>query len=523
MKSHVLRDYSEKLYRNEHLGFSFQGDTMTKVLDIYEILETWTRTGKRNLVIETLKKTDFSKYTLEETILIGKIANRNHLYNFSLRLLFKRKQELQQLKIKLPEDLITTYATALLGIGATEEAQDLLSTIQNHLPALLSYAISFFSSWNYEAAIPLLKKYLKMQKDEYLTLVGRINLIAAIIGIGDYQQGQILLEKLKNDLKDNPKASVLYGNCWEIQSQIDIENKEYHKALASLAQAKLIFKDQLTRYLLYVNKWEAISHLALSPEDEFAKDRVRHIIHEAKILRNWETIRDCEFQFARFTNNVELIQKNLLGTPYSGYHKRLNKLYQIKLEKTFSFNYSPRQYFHTPNSLEKFTTQNPVAFSDSHQACSLGIKIFNLLLKDFYKPARLGVIHHYLYPNNYFNPYTSAHNIRNQIYRFNKISDAKNIPIKIYVEKGDTFLKTTNLKLIISPLNKQYKNKDQHHLNKLIQFFKGQSFTAKAASHKLNISVRKVNSIIKLGITKNKIKRLAQGRTSSYKLSNQSK
>lgn len=523
MKSHVLRVYSEKLYRNEHLGFTFQGETMPDIVNIYEILETWTRTGKRNLVIETLKKTDFSKYTLEETILIGKIANRNHLYNFSLRLLFKRKQELQQLKIKLPEELITTYAAALLGIGATEEAQNLLSTIQNHLPALLSYAISFFSSWNYDASIPVLKKYLKLQKDEYLTLVGRINLIAAIIGTGDYQQGQVLLEKLKIDLKDNPKASVLYGNCWEIQSQIDIENKEYHKALASLAQSKLIFKDQLTRYLLYVNKWEAISQLALAPDNDFAREKVHHIIHEAKILRNWETIRDCEFQFARFTNNEALIQKNLLGTPYSGYHKRLKKLYQIKLEKTFSFNYSPGQYFHSANTLKECTAINPTVFSDTHESCGLGIKIFNLLLKDFYKPARLGIIHHYLYPDSYFNPYTSAHNIRNQIYRFNQISEAKDIPIKIYVEKGDTFLKTTDLELIISPSNKHYKNKDQYYLNKLMQFFKGHSFTSKRASHKLKVSVRKANLIIRLGINKNKIKKLSQGRTSLYRLSNQSK
>jgi hypothetical protein len=482
-----------------------------------EKLEFWTRTGKRSLVIEAFKKTNFSKLSLTEKITLGKIANRNHLYTIALKILFRQKQEFDERKEIAPEDFITTYAASLLGLGAAEEAQELLKKIQHHPQALLSYAISFFSSWNYEASLPLLKKYLKLQTDPYMSLVGRINLIAASIGLGDYVGGQAQLRDLIADLKDNPKASVLYGNCWEIQAQIDIESKEYEKALQSLETSKLIFKDQLTRYLLYVNKWEAVAKLALNPESDFNQKRLIEIISQAKSLRNWETIRDSEFQFAKYTGNYELIQKNLLGTPFKGYHQRIEKLYNIHLDKDFHYAYSPENYL-SLNTISSIALLEKNDFHEDNLGSSTGVRILNLLLKDFYKPARSGVVHHFLNPETYYNPFSSAHNIRNHIYRFNKSCSANEIPVSIYINHGDIFLKLSNDKAIsISAKTRTYKSGKEWSLDQISTHFKGTTFSAAQVAERLKISKRQANYLIKQALMENKLTKINAGRSSLYR------
>lgn len=491
--------------------------------DLNEKLEFWTRSGKRSLVIESLKKTNYSKLGLTEKIILGKIANRNHLYTIALKILFRQKQEFDERGEKAPEDFVTTYAAALLGLGAAEEAQELLKKIQQHPPALLSYAISFFSSWNYEASLPLLKKYLKLQTDPYMSLVGRINLIAASIGLGDYVGGQVQLRDLITDLKDNPKASVLYGNCWEIQAQIDIENKEYEKALQSLETSKIIFKDQLTRYLLYVNKWEAVAKLALNPKSDLNQKNLIEIINQAKQLRNWETIRDSEFQFAKYTANYELIQKNLLGTPFKGYHQRIKKLYNIQLDENFLYAYAPETYL----SQNAMLSESVLDKKDLHKeklGSATGVKILNLLLKDFYKPLRAGVVHHFLNPNTYFNPFSSAHNIRNHIYRFNNSCTTNAIPLSIFINRGDIFLKlSSNKPISISAKSRVFKSGREWSLSQISANFKGTTFSAAKVAEKLKISKRQANYLIKQALVDKDLIKINAGRSSLYKFSNHRK
>lgn len=488
-----------------------------------EKLENWTRSGKRSFVIEALKKTNFSTLSLVEKIVLGKIANRNHLYTIALKILFREKQKFEELNEPPPEDFITTYAAALLGLGAAEEAQELLKKIQHHPQALFIYAISFFSSWNYETSLPLLQKYLKIQTDPYMSLVGRINLIAASIGLGDYTGGQSQLRELISDLKDNPKASVLYGNCWEIQAQIDIENKEYEKALQSLETSKFIFKDQLTRYLLYVNKWEAVAKLALNPHSESHQKNLIEIINQAKFLRNWETIRDSEFQFAKYTGNHELIQKNLLGTPFKGYHQRIKKLYNLHLNEDFLYAYSPETYL-SQNPRQTHSLLNKKDLHEDLLGSPTGVKILNLLLKDFYKPLRSGLVHHFLNPNTYYNPFSSAHNIRNHIYRFNNSCKSNAIPLAIFINHGDIFLKISNEKAIsVSAKTRTYKSGKELKLSQISMHFKGMSFSAAKVAEKLNVSKRQANYLIKQALIDKALVKLQGGRSSLYKFSNHRK
>lgn len=484
--------------------------------DLFEKLENWTRSGKKGLAVEALKQIDRSQLDIEELVVLAKFTNRNHVYSLTLQYLYKEKQKAFEMKIQLPQDFITTYAAALLGVGATEEARSLLKTQQNSPPALLSYALSFFSTWDYEKSIPILKKYLKIQTDEYMLLVGRINLVAAYIGKGDYEIGQNLLLNLQKDIIKNPKASVLYGNTFEIQSQIDIENKDYIKAQNSLDNAKEIFKDQLTRYSLYVNKWQAVAQLALQPDSLLFQNQLLDVKKQALTLRNWETLRDCDFQLARFTENDVLLQRNLVGTPFVGYHRRIKHLYGLEVNTAKPFFYNPESDQNLISTADLDLTSPPQELMSSKNCLNL----LNLLTRDFYRPARIGVLHAALFPAEYFNPFTSPQRIRNTILRLNQINRELQTGLSVEVKHGDVFLRIERQVAIKLFFKASLFDKENEFLKFIKRYFKGKYFTARDVCAALKISLRQAQNILKTGIEKKTIERIAKGRSTIYRISN---
>jgi tetratricopeptide (TPR) repeat protein len=522
LKSHVLHESADKLIDVEPLQLASQvGTRASEDMDfkeLHEKLEDWTRSGKRSLVIECLKALDRTKLSLLELIVIAKIANRNHLYSQSLRYLFQEKQMAEEQQQPLPPELATTYSAALLGLGATEEAQGLLKTQLHHAPALFSYSLSHFSTWSYDSAIASFKKYLCLPTDPYMHLVGRINLVAAYIGTGDYITGNTLLTELMADIADNPQASILYANCWEIKSQIEIENKEYDQALESLRISKTVFKDQLTRYLLYVNKWEAVARLAKRPQSLEHQRALLNIKHQGQELRNWETIRDCDFQLARLTSNPELMERVLQGTPFKGYHLRLKKLYGLELQKKEDFTFVPGINFLTEkNTLKIDLTQPPEALVRLPSCLNLLL----LLSHDFYKPPRFGVLHAGLHPGEHYNPFTSPQRIRNSILRLNKVNAELKNGIKVFVESGDVFIESSQGQGITIASFKTRFAKIDYLLKLLCTKMKGQRLSSPQVAQIMEISQRSAVTLLNNGIRKNRIQRFGKGKNTSYRVSNQ--
>jgi tetratricopeptide (TPR) repeat protein len=483
---------------------------------LHEKLEEWTRVGKRGMVIDSLKKLDRSRCQVDDLIAFSKIANRNHLYTLSLKFLYKDKQTTEEQKKSLSTDFITTYSAALLGIGATEEAQKLLKTQLENPQALFSYSLSHFSTWSYESAITYFKKYLRLQPDGYMHLVGRINLIAAFIGSGDYQSGKILLSDFMKDIKDNPRATILYANCWEIKAQIEIEEKDFRQALQSLNFSKTIFKDQLTRYLLYVNKWEAVAELALNPGSLENQQKLMNIKHQAKTLRNWETMRDCDFQLARFTQNSKLMQRTLWGTPFPDYHDRVRILYGYEIQSEKDFLFVPEEN----ENLSGSTSVDLIQPADVLIQQTQCLNLLRVLTRDFYKPPRFGVLHAELHPAEYYNPFTSAQGIRNTILRLNKLNGKMQNGLVVKVEGGDVFLHSLQGKALRIQNSKRLFEKKQYWLQLICANFKGKRFTTSSLENLIDLSKRSLIEVLNYGIQKNKLKKYGLGKATYYKISN---
>lgn len=475
-------------------------------------LNEQTKLGHRIEVLAALKKINKNQINLEALVEFADLALRNNDFNLSLKFLYSQMRENTD-EIIYHEKLLTTYATALIGVGANAEAKTILQKIKNNPATLLSHAFLLFSEWDYTSSIPLIVKYMKQQTDPYKKIVGQINLVAAYIGSGEMNKGEQELTLMRKELASFPEAKILLGNSWEIQSQLDIYRGNYTQALESLQTSANILGDNLNRYLLYVNKWKAVANLSINPKQPKAIENLQKIKQQAFQIRNWETVRDCDFHLARLTNNESLLSRILCGTPYRGYRSRIDKLYNLKIKSDKSFIYCPMAQDLESKTIDLDLQELPKSIQNKSTTKSL----LKILTSDIYKPPRVGVVFHALYPEEYFNPFTSPSRVRNSILRFNAQMNDVNKAFQIKIIKGDVLLFSKNFKSIKVPIHSNTKNQSFELIINFRKTWGGGYFKTSDFSKFHSISKVSALKLINFFLEKKWLIRTDQGKSTYYR------
>lgn len=476
-------------------------------------LDNWTKQGYKSLVLKELIRIVKAHPDPEYLPQLARIANRNHAYVLAFRILHSVISLDREGRGNASPDALITYATSLLWIGALEEAQSCLKRVKNSTEALLTQAFIYFAQWDYKKSIPILVKYVNAsQISTYQKLVGEINLLAAYISTGNFNQARTLVEILSEKLSADPNYKILYGNCLELQAQIEIHEGAFDRALVFLQEAEEILKELPGRSLLYVKKWKAIVGLSLHPAVQDSHDAIAIVKKEALLLRNWETLRDCDFHAARLTSDKNLLDRVLLGTPYQGYHDRIKLVFGISAPPLHDLTYCPGEISRPPlkigldlEDIYGKTFLNPTSWS-----------LLQLLTKDIYRPPRMGVVFSTLYPDEYFNPYTSPQRVRNSVFRFNEWAELQTIDFRIKINQGDFFLVSSEKQAIKCISRHRPLQSWQATLNAFKLQNESRSFTSLNVSEFLGISQRNALNIIKKGLAKRKLQKIGQGKNCRY-------
>lgn len=476
-------------------------------------LDSLTKQGQRLLVLKELSRLIKSGLTSSIRPQLARIANRNHSYVLALRILHPLIREDREKMAEAGSEALNIYATSLMWIGALEESQECLHRIKGSTDALLTEAFVYFAQWDYIKSIPPLLKYINSsQTSPYQKLVGRINLLAAYIAFGDLKLAKDVFEPLIQELQSNPNYKLLHGNCLELRAQIAILDTDYKSALNFLGDSEKSLSDQPGRYLLYVNKWKAVCNLALSPQDSIAKESLLKVKDEALLLKNWETIRDCDFHLARLSENHDLLQRILLGTPYQGYHDRVQSLFGVSMSQSRRLEFCPSE----PSTSPIRTGLDLNKISENAFLNSTSWPLIRLMTKDIYRPPRMGVVFNGIYGREYFDPFTSPQRVRNSIFRFNEWAEQNSCEFKIKIHDGD-------FKLVGAPGLSILTTQRERPLDSwqaALMFFKQQnesrSFSSSDLAKILGITQRSAVSILQKGLGSNKIQKIGKGRNSRY-------
>jgi len=142
--------------------------------------------------------------------------------------------------------------------------------------------------------------------------------------------------------------------------------------------------------------------------------------------------------------------------------------------------------------------------------------LLQLLTKDIYRPARMGVVFSGLYPKEYYDPFHSPQRVRNSVFRFNQWAEQNNCEFRVQIDGGDFQLlapKGTSIICTkrIRPLEnwkatlKVFKEKNQ-----------SRSFTSTEFADVVGLSQRGCLHILQKALASNKIQKIGHGKNSRY-------
>jgi hypothetical protein len=384
--------------------------------------DQWIRTGQIALAkkaLTSIKSSEVPSNCLRD---LCNLYRRALMWRHSLSAL-KAKVRPEIGKSKASVDEVIEYALALQKAGAYRESQNLLNepNVKDEPQALMARAFHEIFHWNYQDAEPLWEAYLA-HKDvgEYEKLVARVNRLAGYCFLRDPRiTGEF--ERLKSDLSGNPRllAAVL-----EIGAQHLIMDKQWKEAEAALSEAEKVLGGQNGREdLMFVDKWRAVTR-ALTENSVKPLDQFRERALGAK---HWETLRDLDYFRATIIPDSPWSEWVYYGTPYPAYRRRLDQLRDFNEQETVSRSRRPA------------VIVDPWYVGNQHGETTH--LLFNLLLRDFYRPMKIGEIFSELFWDGFWDAKSSQNRVHQLIRRLRSWIEKNELPLSILEVEGSYSLR----------------------------------------------------------------------------------
>jgi tetratricopeptide (TPR) repeat protein len=509
----------------ENKGVKEPQDSLKFWTDRYAQIEAAVISGQHQEARKLLNLVSPKTLPREWAYQFAQLASRIHHSIYSLKVLHRFVAPENPLAVEAtpPEKMI--YAYALCNLSATEEALELLNSFNGKdLPeAQFLKALTYVRQWNYSQSIPLLKDYLASPNLEpYRRLVGELNLVAAYVSTGDWEQASPWLEKIQATCQE-AKYQLVLGNSFELKAQVLFFQGHYDEALVCLEQARELLKDQKGLYLLFVEKWTLICQVFKNRSAENL-ERLRELKLKAGELADAETVRECELFEAVATQNEALLRKVIMGTPSEHYRQRARQLFGKNLKPLGQFAWAL-----SPGSAEA-TAGEPVTFDPYEKQNSQEalyekpqlLAVFEALTLDFYKPCHLGALFKSVYPQEKFNPYTSPARVLQLLKRLDLWFQDQAVPLRVDFKKSE--FSVTALVSVRIPIQRGKKMSfSEGHWREIKNIFEGRTFTTSKISEVVGISKTSAQRLVKEALKEGRVKTVGRGRSTTYQFSSRRK
>lgn len=454
---------------------------------------------------------------------LGEIAFRVNAPELALRVLQSRIYPKTAFSTPASDRERVIYSTGLSSLGAYKEALAVLANVDvtSDPEALFHGASAHMFSWNYEAALPLLERYVSMPKvAPYRRLVGNVNLVATYISLSMWAKAADILSAAEAECRQNG-YSLLLGNCLELKGQIELFGGRYQQALFYLTEARELLQSQQGNYLLFVDKWMIFCRCQLLTDDLERRqeaDKFDEIRVRARQTRHWGTLREADLLEAVVKGDGELLRKVMMGTPSESYRRRARRLSGIELSPLGDF--FLHLAAHGSNQVEP-TTFDPYLGKNGEALYRkpLLLKLFEGLTRDFYQPATIGMLFQTVYIDEKFNPYTSPARVLQLLRRLDSWFRAQGVPLRVEFRKSEFALKAECPVLIRITRGKKLSSLGGA-MNELKATIGLRTFSAARAAVVLGISKSSVERLLREAIEGGLVERHGRGRGVVYALRN---
>lgn len=407
------------------------------------------------------------------------------------------------------------YAFCLSNSGAQQEAIKLLDTLDiDQIPqGLLAKSFSYINSWNYKEAIPLLKTYTASpQVEAYQRLVGNVNLVAALVYEELSEEAEELLGALLEETEKG-QYRLLHGKLLGYRAQNAIQAKKWEVAGKFLGEAEDYLKEMGGIDVLLMKKWHAVYDCYLQGEKNKNVDNLRKIKEEAYQIKHWETVRHCDFFEALFCENEELGFHVYFGTPYTSFKHKLLKEWKKPLSL-------PEQYalkLGSPSPTHKkirFLIEEAGEKALKHGQASHRAML--ALASDFYRPLRVTTLHYALYPNDFFNPFSSRDRVHQALRRLRISLKNLKLPLTLKEEKSLYSLAASSPIELLVPREIESKDRSDFQIQSLQAKWPTDPFSVSQAADHLQVETRTALIFLQKALQKGIVVRSGKGPATRY-------
>lgn len=475
------------------------------------------RKGLIPQAIQMLQQLELNKISDPLRARVANLYRRVHLVHNGLTVLrpIVRPSRLSRRKIPTVQD-ISEYALLLEKIGAVPEALYLLSSFKtmNDPELLFAKAACHIHQWNYEEAELLLKECASNTSDPYRRLIAKVNWVAALVELQNYDQALSTLEECIQETQLQ-NYQRLNANCLEISAQINIGLKQYKKARQDLEISTQILGIAPTLEPLHIRKWisliDALEKKSTEPLEVFKQAALN--------ANNLSSVRDTELNILKIVRNEEKLDFLFAGTPLPGFRRHIERELGHKIQKTqFMIPFGKVDEHSAKIDLltSEFELKNHVL-----DLCPgrVTFKLFETLLKDFYGVSSVGSLFSYLFPEEYYNTKTSPERVRQVIYRTRKWLKENELPFSIV--EIDSCYRIVVEKPVFVKISTQTSQSDPLFslFTRLMTVFGDHSFSAKEAQEKMKLSYGSWHRFCSWAVEQGYLVSFKEERKTLYKMS----
>ena len=483
---------------------------MNTFVSLLEDCEREIRAGRVQGVAKRLSSLNTARIPREFQLPLANVCRRVGLYSLGMKVLARVVRPSRgALEMAATSAELAEYAVLLQRSGAVKEALRTLEQVDEaSVPeAHLYRAYCHFNLWDYETAIPELERYLARPLSPYAKFVGSVNLAAALVAT---ERREEALARLATDIayaKEHGYSRLL-GNCLELRAQIHLQRDDDSAAETDLEAAIRALGGSETIDQLFVHKWRAVLTSAKSGDvtaiEEFRAEALRR--------KDWESVREADLASLGIAFDEGKFRHLVFGTPFAPYRERIRRELG-RWPEEMSFVLGPQD---APcldvSSGEIDGASRLSAGKKCHQ-------LLEVLLRDFYKPIRLGGLFAELFPGEHFDIFSSPDRIHQLIRRTRKWFLEEELPAAIVEDHGSYSVEIRGAFAFCVPLERKPVEPHLVQLDKLIGRASSQlSFTAREARAWLELSSTSFKRFASWAIKNGKLERIGTNNSTIYRL-----
>jgi len=379
-----------------------------------------------------------------ERIKLGNIFRRVGDFTATSRLLYKLARSEEATK-KIRDSASLEYGTALIFLGLLEEGMELLRNldIKTYPLALMNMALGHQQEWDYDAAVPLLEKFVMSESiDSYQRLVGEVNLQISYLSSNPSMLTWNRVQELGNMITSQ-KLTLLSGVFTQIEGRFLSSQQRFEEARAIFQKGLAQLQGVATFDRVRLQKWFLINEFENDHKQKPLLAQWQKLKAQSLQLHDSETLRECDRYLGYYSEHSELLNYCYHGTPYLAY-QRYFSLDQVESFIDLEFNTKGEQVLLKSSDEVLLLDKLDAPFTRSSKkilptGSSLQL-ILTAMTIDFYRPMTLPRLFHYAYPGQYWNPLTSPVQVRQGLFRLRQWLKSSGYNLKIYENNSKYFL-----------------------------------------------------------------------------------